>query len=343
VKLPVPLDLAPMEAESREKLPEGDGWLYEPKWDGFRCVAFRDGDEIELRSKAGKPLTRYFPDVVDALGALPARRFVLDGEIVIPVEGALSFDDLLLRIHPAASRVAKLAAATPGVFIAFDLLVDSRGADRSGEPLRSRRKRLEDFAGRNLNDGGRVRLSPATEDVAGAQRWLDEAGRALDGVIAKRLDLPYQSGTRTGMVKVKRIRTADCVVGGFRRTRDGTGIASILLGLYDADGLLHHVGFCSAFDARRKREVADRLLPLRGGEGFTGRAPTAESRWRKAGSSADWEAVRPQLVVEVRYDHFTGGRFRHGTRFLRWRPDKPPTGCTLDQVVTAGKGQKWSL
>jgi ATP-dependent DNA ligase len=334
-KLPVPLDIEPMEAELRDELPLGDGWLYEPKWDGFRCLAFRSGGDVDLRSKAGKPLSRYFPDVVEAILEVPADRFVLDGEIVIPVGGSLSFDDLLLRIHPAASRVKKLAAAHPGVFIAFDLLADARGKDLRKKVLRERRGALERFAARLLAHAERVRLSPATEEVKIARKWLAAGRGGLDGVMAKRLDLPYQAGARTGMVKVKRLRSADCVVGGFRWTRSGDRVASLLLGLYDDDGKLHHVGFCAALTDARRREADERLPPLRGGDGFTGRAPQGHSRWRKEGSG-DWEPVRPGVVVEVQYDHFTSGRFRHGTRFLRWRPDKPPERCTLDQVAKEG-------
>ena len=329
--LPIPRSLDPMEAELRPELPGGEGWIFEPKWDGFRCLAFRDRKEVELRSKSGKPLTRYFPDIVDALLDVAAERFVLDGEIVIPVGQALSFDDLLLRIHPAASRVRTLAGSTPGLFVAFDLLADDRGTDLSGEPLLERREALERFAAEHFGGAPRVRLSPVTRSRATAEKWLHAAREGLDGVMAKRGDLPYQSGSRSGMVKVKRMRTADCVVGGFRWTKSGDRVASLLLGLYGDDGLLHHVGFCAALNERRRKEADERLIVLRGGDGFDGRAPVGHSRWRKEGSG-EWEAVRPEVVVEVQYDHFSGGRFRHGTRFQRWRPDKAPRSCTLDQV-----------
>jgi ATP-dependent DNA ligase len=335
VKLQIPIDLEPMEATLRKELPEGEEWIYEPKWDGFRCLAFRDGTEVALQSKAGKPLARYFPDVVEALLAVPEKRFVLDGEIVIPVDGALSFDALLQRIHPAESRVRKLAKEAPGVYLAFDLLLEERGTSRLSEPLRTRRARLEAFGEKRLEPVDRVRISPATSDLGIARGWLAKAHGGLDGVIAKRGDLPYQAGNREGMVKVKRMRTADCVVGGFRWSKDGKRVASLLLGLYDSEGMLDHVGFCSSFDAKRKKEVDERVPSLRGEPGFTGRAPGGPSRWRKEGS-ADWEPLRPQLVVEVQYDHFTSGRFRHGTRFLRWRPDKAPESCTLDQVEVPG-------
>lgn len=333
--LPIPTTYAPMEAQTREALPVDDGWLYEPKWDGFRCLAFRDAEAVDLMSKAGKPLARYFPDVVATMREIGAKRFVLDGEIVVPVGGALSFDDLLMRIHPAASRVKKLAAEIPAVFIAFDLLVDERGTNLAEQPLRKRRPRLEGFTERYFASAGAgIRLSPATADAATARQWLADAQGDLDGVIAKKLDVPYQTGTREGMVKVKRLRTADCVVGGFRWGKDGRNVGSLLLGLYE-EGLLHHVGFCSAFSGKLRQQVNERIPPLRGGEGFTGRVPGGPSRWRKEGSG-DYEAVRPEVVVEVEYDHFTSGRFRHGTRFLRWRPDKDPATCTMDQVTGHG-------
>ena len=330
MKLPVEPGYAPMEARLAAKLPSGDGWLYEPKWDGFRCLAFRDGDDIDLRSKAGKPLDRYFPDVVEAVAAIDADRFVLDGEIVVPVEGALSFDDLLQRIHPAESRVQTLARRHPAEFIVFDLLVDGEGADLTGRPLQERRSALEHFSAGALEASPRIHLSPATEDAAAASRWLADSAAGLDGVMAKQLDAAYASGDRTAMVKVKRMRTADCVVGGYRTGKDG-GLGSLLLGLHDDQGLLHHVGFCSALNAKRRQEALERVTPLRGGVGFSGNAPQESSRWRKEGSG-EWEPLEPVLVVEVSYDHFTQGRFRHGTRFMRWRPDKAPEQCRLAQV-----------
>lgn len=329
--LPIDYDYAPMEAQLQAQLPEGEDWLYEPKWDGFRCLAFRDGDEVELRSKSGKPLTRYFPDVEETIRGVAARRFVLDGEIVIATGGGLSFDDLLQRIHPAASRVNRLAEELPADLIAFDLLVDSRGKDLTGMPLRKRREALEKFAASALDGMQRVHLSPQTDDADKARGWLEDAAIGLDGVVAKLSDAPYATGERTAMVKVKRMRTADCVVGGFRWAKNGSDVGSLLLGLYGEDGALHHVGFCSALNAKRKQEAKERVLPLRGGEGFTGRAPMGTSRWRTEGS-AEWEALRPELVVEVEYDHFSQGRFRHGTRFTRWRPDKSPRQCRMEQV-----------
>ena len=335
MKLSLPLDYAPMEAKSVEKIPTGKQWQYEPKWDGFRCLAFRDGPEVELRSKSGQPLTRYFPELAEALGSLPAKKFVLDGEIVVPVGKALSFDDLLMRIHPAESRIKKLAAETPSSLIVFDLLVDDRGKSLADLPLGERRPALEKFAAKNFEGVRTVSLSPATTDEAVAQRWL--AGRGgLDGVIAKRVDLPYRTGDRTGMQKIKRMRTADCVVGGFRYASKSRVIGSMLLGLYDDDGLLHHVGFTSSFTDAQRKELVPRLEKLRGPPGFTGQAPGGPSRW-STDRSAEWEPLRPKLVVEVQYDHFSGGRFRHGTKFLRWRPDKAPAQCTMDQVEPEGE------
>jgi ATP-dependent DNA ligase len=329
--LPIPTDYAAMEAELTAKIPTGEGWIYEPKWDGFRCLAFRDGREVELRSKAGKPLGRYFPDVLEMLGELKATRFVLDGELVIPVHGELIFDELLLRIHPAESRVKKLAEASPAHLVLFDLLVDAKGKDRSQEPLSKRRAALEEFAAKFLDAHPRVHLSPCTDDVKLARRWLAGELGGLDGVMAKLADLPYATGERTGMKKVKRMRTAECVVGGFRWTKTGDRVASLLLGLHNEQGELDHVGFCSALNATLRVEATEKLEPLRGGEGFSGRGPVGKSRWRKEGTG-EWEAVRPEVVVEVEYDHFTGGRFRHGTRFLRWRPDKDPAACLMRQV-----------
>jgi ATP-dependent DNA ligase len=334
MSLPLAPPYAPMEARLVDEIPSGPGWQYEPKWDGFRCLAFRDGDRIDLQSKNGQPLARYFPEVVEHLRALPARSFVLDGEIVIPVGGRLSFDDLLQRIHPAASRIERLSRERPAVLIVFDLLVDPAGRALVEESLRERRRRLEVFAGKALTGRDDIRLSPATEDTAQARAWLDLAGGTLDGIVAKRLDLPYQTGERTGMQKVKRRRTVDCVVGGFRYASGSRVVGSLLLGLYDADGLLHHVGFTSGFPAADRAALLAKLTPLIKPPGFTGRAPGGPSRWSTE-RSAEWQPLAPKLVVEVSYDHFTGDRFRHATRFLRWRPDKAPRQCTLDQVAVS--------
>lgn len=331
----VAMPFPPMEATSVPSIPEGEGWLYEPKWDGFRCLAFRDGDKVQLQSKAERPLERYFPDVVEAIQRLAPRQFVLDGEIAIPEGNRLSFDALLQRIHPAASRVARLARETPAIYIVFDLLVDPRGRSLVDRPLSQRRARLEDFAARYLSAGGVVRLSPATADLRQARRWFRAVGGSLDGIVAKRLAMSYQSGNREGMVKIKPAKTADCVVGGFRYLRARRELGSLLLGLYGDDGLLHHVGFTASFPASRRKELMAKLEPLIGPPGFTGRAPGGPSRW-SAGRSTEWTPLVPKLVVEVAYDQFSSGRFRHGTNFLRWRPDKAPRQCTFEQLAQAG-------
>ena len=320
-----------MEARTVAEIPAGKEWQYEPKWDGFRCLAFRRGAEIYLQSKAGQPLARYFPDIVAALAQVRAKRFVLDGELVIPVEGALSFDELQMRLHPAASRVQKLAAAHPAMLIVFDLLEDETGASLLPLPLRSRREKLERFASKYLKDTSALRLSPATTSLAKAKKWFDRVGGDLDGIMAKQLDAAYASGERTAMVKVKQIRTVDCVVGGFRYASKGSLLGSLLLGLFDEAGLLHHVGFTSAFAASERKELTKKFEALRKPPGFTGSAPGGPSRWSTE-RSGEWEPVDPKIVVEVTYDHFTGGRFRHGTKIVRWRKDKAPRQCTLDQV-----------
>src|SRR5215831_16615593 len=329
--LPIKQPYEPMEAKSVEKLPAGADWQYEPKWDGFRCIAFRDGDRVDLQSKSGQPLARYFPEVVEALLQLKAKQFVVDGEIVVPVQGKFSFDDLLMRIHPAASRIKKLAQETPAKLIVFDLLVDDRGKPPVDLTLEQRRKKLDTFAAKQFPRSKSIELSPCTDDLKIAKDWLAGAGVDLDGVIAKHMDMPYQSGNRHGMVKVKRLRTADCVIGGFRYASEGKVIGSMLLGLYDESGLLHHVGFSSSFKSDEKPALTKKLEKLIKPPGFTGNAPGGPSRWATE-RSAEWQPLAPKLVVEIQYDHFTGGRFRHGTRFLRWRPDKPPSKCTLDQV-----------
>ena len=326
LKPPIP----PMEARSVEKIPTDDGWQYEPKWDGFRCLVFRDRDKIFLQSKNGQPLARYFPDVLGNVAKLPEHRFVLDGELVIPVGGALSFDELQLRLHPAASRVKKLAAAHPALYIVFDLLAED-GESHLKQNLRERRQSLEKFAQSNLHSAKSIRLSPATTDYKVASGWFRKSGRDLDGVIAKRLDAPYASGERTAAVKVKQIRSVDCIVGGFRYATGKRAIGSLLLGLYGDDSLLHHVGFISGFKALERGALTRKFEQLKKPPGFTGNAPGGPSRWSTE-RTGEWEPVAPKIVVEVAYDHFTGGRFRHGTRFLRWRPDKDPRQCTMDQV-----------
>jgi ATP-dependent DNA ligase len=331
VTLPIRPPFPPMSALLVAEIPQGPEWQYEPKWDGFRCIAFRDGEDVELQSKAGQPLARYFPEIVANVLRVKAPRFVLDGEIVIPVGKQLSFDDLLQRIHPAESRIRKLSQETPGIYLVFDLLVDEKGTALNELPLAKRRQKLEAFAAKYLKGMEGIRVSPATSDFSRAQRWLRSAGGAMDGVIAKRADLEYRSGDRTGMQKIKLLRTADCVVGGFRYASKGGGLGSLLLGLYDGKGKLDHVGFCSGLTAALKKELLPTLEAKVEPPGFTGQAPGGPSRWSTE-RTGDWQPLAPKLVVEVQYDHFTGGRFRHGTRLLRFRPDKAPKECTRKQV-----------
>ncbi len=325
-----------MEALLVAALPTGEEWQYEPKWDGFRCLVHREGDSIELMSKAGKPLSRYFPELVETIRGISATRFVIDGEIVIPHEGALSFDELLMRIHPAASRVKKLAAEHPSTLIVFDILVDAKGDTLVDLPLAARREALEAFVEAFVPRAIAVHLSPATSNMQTVTQWFRSVGGGLDGVIAKQRDLPYQTGTRHGMKKMKSMRTADCVVGGFRYASKGKVVGSLLLGLYDEDGLLHHVGFTSNVPTPEKAAVTAKLEKLINEPGFTGRAPGGPSRWSTE-RTGEWEPLATTLVVEVKYDHFSGGRFRHGTSLLRWRPDKEPRQCTIEQVEQEGR------
>jgi ATP-dependent DNA ligase len=320
-----------MEALSVDEIPAGKEWQYEPKWDGFRCLVFRDGKSVELQSKSGQSLTRYFPELVAALAEIKSPRFVLDGELVVPEGRVFSFDNLLQRIHPAASRVKKLAAETPALLILFDLLVDDDGVVLTKQPLSERRKALDAFATKYLRGQKSIRLSPATTKLADARKWLKKVGATLDGIIAKRRDLAYQSGNRLGMQKIKNYRSADCVVGGFRYNEGKPVVGSLLLGLYNEQGLLDHVGFTSSLKSDEKKELTVKLKKLIGEPGFTGNKPGGPSRWSTRRSS-EWQPLKPKLVVEVCYDHFSGGRFRHGTRLLRWRPDKSPKQCTIDQV-----------
>lgn len=332
LSLPIRPPYAPMEARSATKLPPGDGWLFEPKWDGFRSLAFRDGDTIVLQSKSGQTLARYFPELVDALLALPPRQFVLDSEIVIMRDGQLMFDDLLQRIHPAESRIRTLAQSTPSTLLAFDLLVDATGRDISGRRLTARREALDAFFSQLRGPHPRIDISPCTDDRAAAEEWMRSFGvRGLDGIMAKRAGEPYHSGDRDAMIKVKRLRTADCVVGGFRYAQGSKQIGSLLLGLYNDQGKLDHVGFSASFTAAERAALKAVVEPLAGGEGFSGNAPGGPSRWATE-RSTQWVALKPSLVCEVRYDHFSGGRFRHGTKFLRWRPEKKPKACTFDQL-----------
>lgn len=332
----------PMEALSVDEIPQGRQWQYEPKWDGFRCLAFRDGDKIELQSKSGQSLTRYFPDVVATLATLKAQHFVLDGEIVVPDGRVFSFDNLLQRIHPATSRVTRLATETPALLIVFDLLMDADGETLTNRLLSERRPVLERFMKANARGQKAIRLSPATTKLSEAKKWLTQVGATLDGIIAKRLDLPYQSGNRLGMQKIKNYRSADCVVGGFRYNEGTKVVGSLLLGLYDDDGLLDHVGFTSSLKAAEKKTLTAKLKKFAGGEGFSGDKPGGPSRWSTK-RSAEWQPLKPKLVVEVCYDHFSGGRFRHGTRLLRWRPDKAPEQCTMKQVIGQKKADLMKL
>jgi ATP-dependent DNA ligase len=329
--LPLRTPFSPMEARSVDVIPVGQEWQYEPKWDGFRALAFRDGNKVELQSKSGRPLTRYFPEVVDALRALEATKFVLDGELVVPQGNAFSFDALLQRIHPAASRIRKLAAETPALFILFDILVGADGGAMPDQPLSARRTALQSFFKRYCGGAELVRLSPATARLTEAKSWLKRVGGMLDGIIAKRRDLPYRSGERDGMQKIKNYRSADCVVGGFRYNEGKPLVGSLLLGLYDGEGLLHHVGFTSTIKREDKPALTTKLKALIAPPGFTGNAPGGPSRWSTRRTD-EWQPLKPELVVEVCYDHFSGDRFRHGTRLLRWRPDKAPRQCTLEQV-----------
>ena len=321
----IALDTPPMEAKLTGQIPAGDGWQFEPKWDGFRCLAFRGGDAVELMSKSGKPLGRYFPEIVEALLALKERRFVLDGELVLPVGEVLSFAALQLRLHPAASRIARLSRETPAQLMLFDCLQLGEKV-LADEPLTKRRSALELF----MKDaaGPRLLLSPCTTEREVAEKWFARTGGALDGIVAKRLDEPYRAGERA-MTKVKQQRTADCVVGGYRLS--GATVGSLLLGLYDSAGKLDYVGCTSSFSAEGRRELLAKLQPYRGPSAFTGSAPGGPSRWSR-GRSREWEPLRAELVAEVTYDQVTGQRFRHGTTFLRWRPDKAPHQCTLDQL-----------
>jgi len=328
--LPLKPPYAPMEAKRVEKIPSGDGWQFEPKWDGFRAIVFRDGDDVALQSKAGQPLARYFPELVEAFRALKANEFILDGEIVVPAGGRLSFDDLLLRIHPAQSRIRKLAAESPAHFFAFDALF-VKGKLIADQPIERRREQLEKFF-ESVPDDSLLHLSPATTDRKTAQQWFSQLGDVgLDGVMAKRLGEPYHSGDREGMVKVKHLKTADCVVGGFRYGEGTETVGSLLLGLYDDERRLVYVGHTSSIKKSDRAALTKKLEALRGENPFEVRVPGGPSRWATERSS-EWEPLKPELVCEVEFDYFSQGRFRHGSKFLRWRPDKAPKQCTMEQV-----------
>lgn len=328
-KFGLSLEIEPMEARSAESLPEGPGWQFEPKWDGFRCLVFKEGSAADLRAKSGKPLGRYFPEVLEFFSKLPAERFVVDGELVIDIDGKLAFDALQMRLHPAESRVRKLSAQTPAKLVVFDMLMGHDGVPILDQDLEFRRAALEAFAKDAVNPG-RLILSPFTRDRVEATRWLSASGADIDGVVCKRIDEPYLPGERA-MMKVKRLRTADCVVGGFRYESNSDLVGSLLLGLYNDQGELDHVGFTSTITDAERPELTAKLEALRGGAGFTGKAPGGPSRWSTSRSS-DWEPLKLELVVEVRFDHVTGHRFRHGTKLLRWRPDKRPTQCKIKQI-----------
>jgi ATP-dependent DNA ligase len=331
------LDFHTMEARLTADLPDEPGWQYEPKWDGFRCLAWRAGDVVALQGRSGKSLTRYFPEVAARLAQLAPKHFILDGELVVPAGDTLSFDSLQMRLHPAESRIKKLAAETPATFITFDLLGDVAGKRLLEAPLTERRAALEAFHAAVGEHAG-LRLSPYTRDARTARRWLALAGGALDGVVAKRLDGRYEPGERA-MLKVKRLRTADCVVGGFRFAQNSREVGSLLLGLYNDAGKLDHVGFTSAIARRERAALTRRLKALVASPGFTGKAPGGPSRWSTE-RSGDWQPLKPKLVVEVRYDQVTGDRFRHGTALLRWRPDKAPEQCRFDQLEREARPTK---
>ncbi|MDQ4068681.1 MAG: ATP-dependent DNA ligase [Actinomycetota bacterium] len=352
MQLPVMPPVKPMLAKLSRELPAPDGMLYEPKWDGFRCIVFRDGDEVELGSRNEKPLTRYFPELPPALKANLPERCVVDGEIVITGEKGLDFEALLQRIHPAESRINMLARTTPASFVAFDLLALD-DTDLRPRPFGERRAALE---GALAGARPPVHVTPATDDARVAAEWFDRfEGAGLDGVVAKPLSLPYKEDERV-MLKVKHARTADCVVAGFRWHKDGAGVGSLLLGLYDDQGTLHHVGVASSFSVQRRKELVDEIAPYRedaldghpwaawaeaqaaaaagGPNPGHGRMPGGQSRWN-AGRNMEWEPLRPQLVAEVAFDHLQGDRFRHATQFVRWRPERDPRSCTYSQLDVA--------
>ncbi len=341
VSLPLSPPILPMLAKRVSEIPAGDQWIFEPKWDGFRCLVFREGDEILLQSRDGKPLNRYFPEVVEVLLAQLPQRCVLDGELVIATKDGLDFDALQLRLHPAASRVKLLAGEIPASVVFFDLLWVG-DEDLREAPFAERRKRLEEVLGRTSPP---VHVTPATRDHAIAKDWFKRfEGAGLDGVMAKSAEEPYQPDKRV-MLKVKHERDCDCVVAGFRwhKNGEGTAVGSLLLGLYDAADVLQHVGVCASFTMPKRRELVEFLAPYRVNalEGHpwagwaemtaSGRMPGGQSRW-SAGKDLSWEALRPELVVEVAYEHMQGNRFRHMAQFRRWRVDKAPRDCTYAQL-----------
>jgi ATP-dependent DNA ligase len=332
-----------MLAKLEPEIPRGRGWTYEPKWDGFRCIVTVNDGDAALASRDDRPMMRFFPEIVSMLEELAAGSWVGDGELVLVREGNLSFDELQLRLHPAESRVRKLAAEIPATLILFDLLEEG-GRDLRGEPLAQRRRGLEELAGRigaqrvpersaELPPGPEVRMTPWTDDATVADRWFaDEEGLGQDGIVAKRVDQVYQPGVR-GWIKVKHRKTADCVVGGYRLAKDGRGVGSLLLGLYDDQGRLHYVGHTSSFRAAERRAIKEALAPLEGGAGFgqDARSPGGPSRWSRGRESA-WVPLDPVLVCEVTFERIQSGRFRHAATFVRWRDDRTPESCTFEQV-----------
>ena len=326
--LPLSPPLEPMLAKAAAEIPRADPWLYEPKWDGFRAIVFRDGAEVRIQSRNSLPLERYFPELLDPLRDALPERCVVDGEVVIATPHGLDFDALQMRLHPAASRVRMLSEQTPASVVLFDVLaIDDEDLRRT--PLLERRHRLLEA----VRPSRTVGITPQTGSPDEATQWFERyEGAGLDGVVAKEEGGEYRHGERR-WVKVKHLRTADCVVGGFRPLTKGEGIGSLLLGLYGEDGVLQHVGHTSGFSATERREILARLQPLTGGESFGhGRTPGAPSRWKREADAA-WTAVTPSLVCEVSFDHLQGRRFRHAARFLRWRPDKDPSDCTFDQLA----------
>jgi len=325
--LPLEPPVAPMLSRLRPDIPLGDGWLYEPKWDGFRAIVFRDGDRIQIESRNGLALHRYFPELCETLAEGLPDRCVVDGEVVVIGPDGLEFEVLQMRIHPAESRIKKLAQETPASFVAFDLLALGDD-DLTGQPLTARRQALASM----IEDGPHLFLTPQTSDPESARDWFERfEGAGLDGVVAKRVEQTYEPGERV-MVKVKHERTVDCVVGGYRLSKSGDGVGSLLLGLNDGQGVLHHVGHTSSFKAAERRDLLAELKPLEGGTSFGhGRTPGGPSRWAQ-GRDASYVPLDPVLVCEVSFEKLQGDRFRHAARFLRWRPDKSPTECTYDQL-----------
>ncbi|MHB8717772.1 MAG: ATP-dependent DNA ligase [Candidatus Dormibacteria bacterium] len=321
--------LEPMLSRAAAEIPGGAGWRYEPKWDGFRALVFRDGDEVLIASRNGQPLARYFPEVMEPLSRALPPRVVVDGEIIIATPQGLDFDALQMRLHPAASRVARLAEETPSTAILFDVLaVGDR--DLRAEDLATRRSAL--LASVSANE--RVAVTPQTPDLETAETWFTAyEGAGLDGLMAKPASSTYRPGDR-GWTKIKHLRTVDAVVGGYRMERKGPGVGSLLLGLYDDDGVFHHVGHTSSFSAAEKRQLVERLEPHRGEGGFgAGRTPGGPSRWNAGKEEPEWVPLRPTLVCEVSFDHLQGNRFRHAARFLRWRPDRDARSCTYAQLT----------